>query len=59
MRINFIFKKKNYQRFQKYTYDSLLSLSSKKINNFFFNEELNFDSVSELNNCDIIWADMM
>ena len=56
MRINFIFKKKNYQRFQKYTYDSLLSLSSKKINNFFFNEELNFDSVSELNNCDIIWA---
>lgn len=56
MRINFIFKKKNYQRFQKYTYDYLLSFSSKKINNFFFNEELNFDSVSELNNCDIIWA---
>ena len=56
MRINFIFKKKNYQRFQKYTFDCLLSLSSKKINNFFFNEELNFDSVRELNNCDIIWA---
>jgi hypothetical protein len=56
MRINCIFKKKNYQRFQKNTYDYLHSLSSKKINNFFFNEELNFDSVRELNNCDIIWA---
>lgn len=56
MRINCILKKKKYQRFAKSIIDHLHSLSSKKINNFFFNEELNLDTVRELNNCDIIWA---
>ena len=56
MRINFIFKKKNYSRFIKKTADRLISISTKKTNNFFFNEDLENSSIEEINNCDIIWA---
>ena len=56
MRINLIFKKKNYSKFIKKTADRLISISSKKTNNFFFNEDLENSSIEEINNCDIIWA---
>ena len=56
MRINIVFKKKNFSGFIVHNKNFINSLSSKKTNNFFFNEELNRETINELNNCDIIFA---
>ncbi len=56
MKINFIYKKKNYGNFIKFFFDYHQNLFEKKNNNFFFTEDLENTSIEELNNCDLIYA---